>query len=268
MTGFQQTRTSSAQQLTRRTVFASAGLVAASTAGGALQNVFAAERTDCIVMERSARVVSLLQAERTAFAAVAAVERQVSTQLSRPPARPRLCKDTDTIDGLKEKISYDEENLANWRRSRIPEIKRFADAAGIKTASTLMGISEEATPLHAPPHGGAFFCSQLVKIRSGFHLGQTSTGLGASQFAASFAMSVEVVWALQAAEELNCIISGPFVRLAIPRSAYHRSGPGRARLGAPAALPLSQTSICPNSCRGRRVLSGHYFQNPCACSGR
>jgi hypothetical protein len=67
---FQQTRTSSARQLTRGTVFASAGLVAASTVGGAPQNVLAAERTDCIIMERSARVLSLLQAERTAFAAV------------------------------------------------------------------------------------------------------------------------------------------------------------------------------------------------------
>lgn len=78
-------------------------------------------------MEKSARVRSLLQAERTAFAAVAAVERQVSTQLPRPPAGPGVCEDTDTIQGLEEKISYDEENLANWRRSRTPEIRRFAD---------------------------------------------------------------------------------------------------------------------------------------------
>ena len=128
MTGLQQTRTSSAPQLTRRMVFlASAALVPTSTAGGALQNALAAEGADCVVMEKSARVLSLLQAERTAFAALAALERQLSTQLPRPPAGPDLCRDTDSIQGLEEKISYDEENLANWRRSRMPEIRRFAD---------------------------------------------------------------------------------------------------------------------------------------------
>jgi hypothetical protein len=104
-----------------------------------------------------------------------------------------LCK--DTIDGLKKKISYDEQNLVNWRRSRIPEIKRFADAAGIKTASTFIGISEEATPLCMPSTRQSFLLIAAGEDKVWFPLGAD----------------------------------------------------------IPERLTLSQTSICPNSRRGRHV---------------
>ena len=88
MIGFQQTRISSARQLTRRTVFASARLGCGEHGRRSLQNVLAAERTDCIVIERSARVLSLLQAANCFCCR--RFECQVSTKLPRLQGTPAL----------------------------------------------------------------------------------------------------------------------------------------------------------------------------------